>query len=234
MKLRIDLTKRLSRLQSDLQSDSKTLRYELDQLVGVAQGFSNPSVHADRIASNAYIESFAVHCRALIYFLFGHLEEITANGKSERFAALRDSDIVAFDFHRGGDRDHTQPTEVMLQAKRQADKHVAHITTDRREANQPGSTKESVWNLSQATSAICSVLSCFLSKAPQGNFDAAELQRMYELIAGWGRWNSAPTVQSLSQSGSSVNSLLALGLQAKTEPRTLSPETGFNMHGKTE
>ena len=99
MELRIDHKKRASRCQAELESDSKTVRYELDMLVGLAQGFSSPGVQADRIASNAYVESFAVHCRALIFFLFGHLDGITANGNTERFAAPRDSDIFAFDFH---------------------------------------------------------------------------------------------------------------------------------------
>jgi hypothetical protein len=184
MKLRIDPTKRVPRLQSDLQSDSKTLRYELENLVGMAQEYSPLWGKTDPIRNNAYIEAFAVHCRALIFFLYGHLDEITANGKTERFSHnVRDNDVFAYDFHQSWGLNYPPPSEVMLDAKWQADKHVAHITTERREVNQPGSPKQSVWRLRDAASAICDVVACFLKKAPTQNFGAAELLQMNNSIA---------------------------------------------------
>jgi hypothetical protein len=234
MKPRIDPKKRPVRSQIELQSDSKTLRYELDMLVGLAERFSSLSDKADRVARNAYIESFAVHCRALIFFLFGHLNEITANGKTERFARERSTDVLALDFYGGWNQDWPPPTELMVRAKRQADKHVAHITIDRREVNQPGSGTESVWELSQAASAICDAMVCFLQKAPAHNFDVNELHRMRDLIAEWNRWKSAAQMQPPPQSGSSRQPSPGTGLQAKTDARALPSQTRFDMHGKTQ
>jgi hypothetical protein len=241
MKLQDKLHERALRSPADLESDSKTLRYELGMLVGLAQGYSTPAIQADRIATNAYVESFAVHCRALIFFLFGHLKEITANGSTENFSCLRKTDVLAFDFHREWQRDCPQPTEAMVKAKWQADKHVAHITTDRREVNQPGSDKESVWNLIESVTAICNTLTCFLSKAPPLNFNAIELQRIQDLITEWEglitEWDKRSVVvktHSLPESASPVDPVTRASVQAKTEAPTLSPHVGFNMHGKTE
>jgi hypothetical protein len=233
MKLRGELQKRALRSPAELECDSKTLCYELGMLVGLAQGYSSPAIQAVRIATNAYVESFAVHCRALIFFLFGHLDEITANGRTERFAVLRENDVLAFDFHREWHRDCPQPTEAMVQAKWQADKHVAHITTDRREVNQPGSGKESVWNLNGSVSAICNTLTYFLSKAPSLNFNAIELRRIQDLITEWERWSVVVKTHSLPQSASPAGPIMRTVVQAKTEAPALSPHVGFNMHGKT-
>lgn len=223
MKSRIDHNKRL-RSQTELQSDSKTVRYELKMLIRLAQGFS--AIQANPIARSAYIESFAVHCRALIFFLYGHLDEITACGKTEKFARVRDNDVFAIDYHHGWDKDCPPPTGMIVQSKWQADKHVAHIITDRREVNQSGSTKESVWNLSDAVSAICTPFADFLTKVRPQNLDATEMRRMSDLIA---EWTSAAKVQFVSPSEPP-----SVCLQAKTEARTLSPSSAFNIFGKTE
>ncbi len=159
MKPQADIYQRQQRPQSELHSDSKTVRYELEMLIGVADGFSDPHVQADVVVRNAFVESFAVHCRALILFLFGHLDEITANANTVGFARARSTDVLAFDFHRKWDQSYQPPTAIMVDAKVQADKHVAHITIDRRELNQTGSPKESVWDLRKITTELCHVFS---------------------------------------------------------------------------
>ncbi len=183
MTSRIDPTKRPPRSQSELQSDSKTLRYELENLVGIAQQFFPQWVDTDPIRNNAYIEAFAVHCRALIFFLYGHLEGITALGKPERFSALRKNDVIAYDFYPSWEKNCPPPSDILVEAKWQADKHVAHITEERREVNQPGSSKQSIWKLGDAASALCTVVAHFLSKAPSENFDSDELVRMKNAIS---------------------------------------------------
>lgn len=226
MKLRIEPNKRPFRSRPELQSDSKTVQYELKMLICLAQGFSAPPIQADPIARNAYIESFAVHCRALICFLYGHLDEITAGGNTEKFARVYNNDVFAIDYHHRWADDCPQPTGLIVQSKRRADKHVAHITTDRREVNQPGSTEESVWDLSGVASAICTPFEAFLRKVPPQNLDATELRRMNELIA---EWTSAAKVQFVSLSEPPSPPVC---LQAKTEACTLSPS--HSMFGKTE
>jgi hypothetical protein len=173
------------RQPSELRDDSKTLRYELEMLIRLARGYPSPDIQNNRISRNAYIESFAVHCRALIFFLFGHEESMTVNSQTERFGGLRPDDVIAFDFHPGWLRDCPQPTAVMLEAKQQADKHVAHVTTDRRNLNQPGK-KKSEWDLEAVTSQICREFDIFLTKAGTANatsFDPTALGDLKKLIA---------------------------------------------------
>jgi hypothetical protein len=182
-----NLEDRPSRSQANLQGDSRTLHYELGMLIQLARGFDTPDIQKNRIVKNAFIESFAIHCRALIFFLFGHWKERTVNGEILRFIYLNSNDVIAFDFHPGWVQDCPEHTKVMAEAKHQTDKHVAHITEERRELNQPGSPKESSWDLHAATTAIYSALDCFLAKAPSENFDATRLHEMKKLINGMDR-----------------------------------------------
>ncbi len=183
MKPRNELKTRRAFTPTELQSHSKTVRHELVTLVGIEERFSRPGFPDDVIAKNALIESFAMHSRALVVFLFGHLDQITVNYVTERFSALRVNDILAWDFHRGWEADCPQPVELIVRSKYQADKHVAHIITERREVNQLGSATESRWNFSDVTGEICRIFEHFLKTAPHANFDAAELKRMTDLLA---------------------------------------------------
>jgi hypothetical protein len=195
-KVRKDLGNRPERSRIELQIDSRTLRYELGMLIRLAQEFYSRDVLANPIASNAFIESFAVHCRALIHFLFGHLEEATVQGEKLRFGGLRPTDVIAYDFHRTWEQDCPEPTNILVQAKHQTDKHVAHITIDRRDLNQPGSGRDSNWDLREATSAICDTVGHFLAKAQPRSFDEIALRQMKTLIAEW----ASPTVLQASPS----------------------------------
>jgi hypothetical protein len=226
--MQIDPTKRPSRSLPDLHSDSKTVRYELENLIGIATEFSPDWADKNLIRNNAYIEAFAIHCRALILFIYGHLDGIAANGKTSRFPGIRDNDVVAYDFYRSWDSECPAPTELMVSSKFQADKHVAHITTERREVNQSGSAKESVWNIGNAASEISTIMAHFLAKAPAGNFDPAELRRMNASLAAVRTPAVSNRVYSVAPPMRPNSSL-----QAKTDARTLSPGGGFTIHGKT-
>jgi hypothetical protein len=233
MKSRIDPTKRPTRSQHDRQSDSKTLRNELENLVGLVQQYSPNWIDTDPVRNNAYVEAFAVHCRALIFFLYGHLEEITAKGKTERFSPLRENDVIAYDYYPSWSNDCPPPTDVLVDAKWQADKHVAHITEERREVNQPGSSKDSVWKLGRAASVICTVMELFLRKAPVQGFDASESDQMKSAISGLLRPDSPSQVPPMSAPFGAVAQAPASYFQAKTDARTISPQPSVNIHGKT-
>jgi len=181
MSPRKELSTRQPFKRTELHSDSKTVRYELVTLVSLEHELTRPNVQDNVTLSNAAIESFAVHYRGLLLFLYGHLDEITANGSTERFS-LRPSDVLGWDFYHGWATDCPVPSELIVRSKYRADKHVAHIVTDRREVNQAGSTTKSLWNLSAIASEICAVFSTFLTKAPPTNFDPAELERMMDLL----------------------------------------------------
>ena len=65
------MSKRKQFSETELQCDSKTLRYELENMIGIAQQDSPNWEQTDRLRNNVYVEAFAVHCRALIFFLYG-------------------------------------------------------------------------------------------------------------------------------------------------------------------
>jgi hypothetical protein len=206
-----------NRKPTELHHDSETLHYEFDMLVHLARGFSALD-NKDRLSRNAYLESFAVHCRALIFFLFGHDPLMTANGQLENFSGVQDSDVMAFDFHPGWPANCPQPAPVILDSKRQADKHVAHMTTDRRTRNQPGSLTTSEWDLEAVTSAICSVFDCFLRTAPAANFDPTKLREMEALVSEW----TSPPVLGVARcpvtTTMAMETEVRMSLRGKTQP----------------
>ena len=233
MQVRSEISQRPVRSIADLRSDSKTLRYELDMLIQTAMRYSAPVVQADVTSQNARVESFAIHCRALTYFLFGHLDEIDSGNQREGFAKPRPTDVLAQDFDPQWTTNCPQPTPALVQAKWQADKHVAHITTDRREVNQPGSAVESVWNLDEAVRAICSVMDKFLSSVPSTNIEPVELSRMKGLLTPWMTPPSPPSLMS-SFVPPAVSHAPNPASSAKSDARTISPHRPFGMHGRTE
>lgn len=227
MKQRIDHSNRQSRSATDLHSDSKTVRYEFENLLGIALAYCPNWRRDDPIRNNAYIEAFALHFRALLFFLYGHLNEITAGAKTEQFGRPFDTDVFAIDYDKSWNSHCPSPVEVLVTAKWQADKHVAHITTVRRDVNQIGSMKESVWRLKDAASAICDVVEVFLRQVPQQNFNPDELQKMKELVTNW---------QSRNQSQALSCSVSTPGLQSLpgvtgTDKSSIQPN--WSIHGKT-
>jgi len=130
------------------------------------------------------LESFAIHCRALILFLFGHLEGLEAKGKEpQRFASGKNTvnDIFAWDYDPDWPNHCPEPSEEMYYSKLRADKHVAHITTHRRGVNQPGGG-ESIWQISAAVNDICRNMLLWLSKSPMNNLDPDQARAMNELL----------------------------------------------------
>jgi hypothetical protein len=236
MSARIDPAKRPPRSRSELRSDSKTLRYELENLVGIADEYS-PSWRTtghDDVRSNAYVEAFAVHCRALIFFLYGHLDEITASAGTERFSMLRSNDIIAWDFYPSWEKVCPPPTDELVEAKWRADKHVAHLTVERREVNQSGSPKESVWGLASAASGICTGMKVFLDGAPAECLDERELDRMKNAISECLRLAPSPRAPTAPPPSGGADRAAARCAQATTDSAvTGSPQPRFDTHGRT-
>lgn len=232
MNIRSDISSRPNRSQAELWSDSKTVRYELDMLLSNADAYAQIAETSAVVLKNALVESFAVHCRAMIFFLFGHLDGIAANGVSEGFAKPRSTDVLAVDFCYGWSSTCPAPSEVLVRAKRQADKHVAHITTDRREVNQPGSGIESVWRIGEVAAEIAKVMDSFLRTAPANVIEWSERCRMSDLISPWLPTHAAsvPTPSTMPPSFHNTGQALC----GRTEPKTVSPPPGISFHGRTE
>jgi hypothetical protein len=238
MKVQPALKKCTQRLPAEFESDLKTVQYEPEMLLAIGK-YATLDSSLPRELKNACVESFALHCRALILLLYGHLDKIEANGEVEKFAPRRDTDVLAVDFNREWESKYRPPTKVLVDSKRQADKHVAHITIDRRGVNQPGSEKESVWRIGDAVEAIRAAFLAFVENAE--NVDAAALATMRELVA------RATTTTTPAGSREAVAPPAAWPevpralLCGKTEPPAVLPNpipqlawAGRNSHGEDE
>jgi hypothetical protein len=226
------LNSRPVRIPAELQADSGTVRYDLDMLVETARRYVEAEVK-DVVGRNMAVESFAIHCRAMIQFLFGHLEWIERPGKvQERFPPPRPTDVFAHDYHPGWRHDCPTPTEMLGDSKWRADKHVAHVTTDRRGVNQEGTGIESVWDIHAAVNELGAAMALFMAKAPLANFDAEELRKMKARLAPVVA--TKPAAPFIAKSGPLDDPLAAVNLCAKTDARTTAPPPAFYPYGTTE
>ncbi|MCC7408749.1 MAG: hypothetical protein IT442_11805 [Phycisphaeraceae bacterium] len=173
---------------------------------------------AARIASssngelrNVAVESFAIHCRALIVFFYAHKGKIKAGKTCEKFARLRGNDVVAIDYVVSWEERCPEPTEIIIKAKSQADKHVAHILTNRRGLNQPGSKDVSAWDVTESAGKICDVMACFLGLVPDENFDHESKKNMTEMIQTFHK-------ESGTSAGYKVNSVVSTTVSASAYP----------------
>jgi hypothetical protein len=181
---------RPKRLTQELCDDSKTLRYEFEMLIGTSQLCGT---FANTVVNNAIMESFALHCRALIQFFFGHLAYLTGTRGKPIGMSTRDNDVLAVDYVPTWQaRCITAPVEL-ADAKPQADKEIAHITIERRNVNQPGTGITSNWKIADAVEALRATMEDFLSQAPPGVVDPDAVQAMRELAGSNARVASTAT-----------------------------------------
>lgn len=229
------LASRTRRSQPELQADSGTVRYELSMLLALPQRYAEAEMLKDAEGMNMAVESFALHCRALILFLYGHWEWIEGpGGQQHHFAKAKPNDIFAWDYCPGWEHSCPVPPQALAEDKWRADKHVAHIVTERRGVNQPGTGIESRWPLGMAVQHIAGAMAHFLSIAPAGNFYSVELLRMQAMLSPWtGSSSSVRGAPVIAKSGP-LDDPLAPKLQARTDARTVSPHSGIWPHGKTE
>jgi len=216
------------RTNSELHSDSKTLWYELEMLFGVAQEYT---ASRSTTCHNACIESFAIHCRALIFFYYAHAGEISAGGVVEKFGQCRDTDVIAVDFAANWNTKSPAPTSILVESKKQADKQIAHITTDRRELNQPGGTLTAGWNLAEICQELAKITFTFLQAVPEINLLPDERQRMKSLIS--------PFLPRIPDPASSIVAIPVLSgpwrtpFNLATDVSTTSTHSAYNLQGRT-
>lgn len=228
------LRKRKPRTPAQLESDSKTVRYELEMLLEIAEEYAKCRSSLSRVVNNVFVESFAVHCRALVHFLYGHLDRIEAGAEKETFTCSRDNDVLAYDFDSDWASQYWKPTGVLVESKRQADKHVAHITTNRREVNQPGSGTESIWKIGDAAEAIKAAFREFLKGA--ANLDPEARAIMNKLVNP----QMTTTTPTTTPTAGPHPPTRAQGQSApvlhsgRTAPSAVPPMAGFHPYGRTE
>jgi hypothetical protein len=144
---------------SELSAYSKEhVLHEISMMVNCAQHLKSAfrgSPATVQVLRNTVIESFAIHVRNLVDFLYP--------------TRIRGDDVVADDFFEQGTRPAGFPaiSKRFEDARTRAHKQLSHLTTGRISGNAPG--KE--WDPELATE-ILAVLAQFVSTASQKKLDA--------------------------------------------------------------
>lgn len=218
--------------QSELISDSKTLEYEFKMLCAVAANIADGKVTGDWGSMNAHIESFAIHCRNMIFFFYAH-------DPANKAGLARDNDILAVDFFKK-DADWTGVcppiSTILVDAKPKADKQVAHITEQRRELNQP-TGPIAPWQIGDIVRDIARVVEAFLDHVPQQNLYRNLKTHLEQLAtAVLAATEPPPCSTHVPSPAARPSASLPFDFQAKTDVRTIAPPSGgmFGLHGKTE
>lgn len=127
-----------------LEYFSEHIRYEIQMLLNATVAISN-QLRVPNGLEHMPVESFAIHLRNLITFLYPYTH--------------RDNDVCATDFFtRAGTWEQIRPSlsSVLKEAKNRADKEVGHLTT-LRQAGTPETKKWDVTNLSREVMPILKI-----------------------------------------------------------------------------
>ncbi|QDU63605.1 hypothetical protein Pan216_44860 [Planctomycetes bacterium Pan216] len=220
--------------QDGLPLDSETVRYELEQLVGltIEHAKRNGDFGSDDV-NNACVEAFAIHYRALFDFFFGHLRKRTSSPTPDN---SRKTDVFAWDFANDWEERYLSPRpEFLVAYKEEANKKVAHITTDRRGVNQLDSDKISEWPMVDITREICDVMGKFLSLVPADKFADAELDRMKAIIDEFRQADPATeSVNTSSDTGQPNTAKLHPPSGVTSSDNSDTTQLRSSLHGKTK
>lgn len=240
--------KRPSRSADELKADFHTVLYEVKMLLSVADVYGrlgNPQSLSildisrespeKTTIGNALVESFAIHYRALIFFLFGHLGSISSgdrNPVTETFAQRRCNDVIALDYNERWCPECPDLCNAIVDSKRKADKEIAHITTERRNLNQSDSDVTPEWQIGSVAAEIAFHMNAFLESIPNDIIDAGSRLAMKSLLAPWllSHNKSLGTDRNANNTPSSVNPAIC----GKTTSSASMPDTRANTHGCTE
>jgi hypothetical protein len=141
----------MTRTKDDLKKASEHLHYEWDMLNYVAQAMVM-NFAGSGVLNNAMLESFAVHVRGLIFFLFPEKAK-----RDDVLATHFVSDAAAFETARG------VKSEILKKAQSRAGKEVAHLTYER--LNVTAEAKP--WPFGEIATEVNRVMKIFLQHADQ-------------------------------------------------------------------
>ena len=128
---------------------SEHVRYEVQMLLHVTSAIL-VKIQTLEMLKHVAIESYAIHLRNLITFLYP--------------SSVRDSDVCAKDFFIDPERwSQIRPTlsESLDKAKKRADKEVGHLTT----ARLSGSPEEKTWDVRSLSGEIFPLMLLFVESA---------------------------------------------------------------------
>lgn len=146
-----------------LAYSAEHVRYEFDMFNWLGQVCGNPTVRLRAPSSedatrlnNVLVESFAIHVRNVIDFLYMDTSKPT--------------DVVAADFFPRADWAQTRPpiSPSLNAARVRANKEIAHLTTDR----IAGSPPEKAWDFAGLAAELRPVLRLFISGALSSRLSA--------------------------------------------------------------
>jgi len=141
----------MERTQDDLKKASEHLHYELGMLNSVAQAMAMNFVGAG-VLNNAMLESFTIHVRGLIFFLFPEntkLDDVLAN----HYVV----DVAAYEAARG------PKSNILKKAQSRAAKEVAHLTYERLKVT----AEIKPWAFIEIATEVNRVVKIFLQYADQ-------------------------------------------------------------------
>jgi hypothetical protein len=131
-------------------NESDAVYYEIKMLNDVADEIPNS---CKKVIHDALVESFVIHARVLVDFLYGH-----PNKDPQK------RDIIArgfFDFSKSWP---SEPPDDLKEVKKRADKLAAHLTCDR--VIQYRSDKG--WPITQIKNRLNKIINDWLKTVPQG------------------------------------------------------------------
>ncbi|MDA1174000.1 MAG: hypothetical protein O2826_05715 [Chloroflexi bacterium] len=128
---------------------SEHLCYEVEMFFEIGSALKRPAAERAMFINNALVESFVIHLRNLVDFLY--------------MDRPRPTDIVANDYTTGGNWNEQRPpiSENLEIAGRRADKEIAHLTTNR----ITGATAAKAWDVGGIMDEIRALLHRFVAVA---------------------------------------------------------------------
>ena len=142
---------RKQRSNAELQEASKHLHYELDMLLGTARLLATSVYSDDTVLSNALVESFTVHARVLLDFLYDQ-------------SPLSD-DVVASDYFTDPqDWISKRPAKssILTQVDSRVGKEIAHLTYVRNEVT----AEMKKWQFIEIANDVRRVIAVFVNAVP--------------------------------------------------------------------
>ena len=145
---------RLHRTDQELQNASDHLHYEIWMLTSLANGIGSGVAGQGPIA-NALLESFIIHVRTLMDFLYNDNPQ--------------PDDVIAEDYFSSPDewrKVRPELTDLLKSSKRRAGKEVAHLTYARLDVTPE--TKP--WAFIQIANELSAIINIFLQHVPKSKF----------------------------------------------------------------
>lgn len=141
----------MGRTEPQLEKASEHVKYELEMLTAALSFLSNGPDETNPHTWNAYLESFVIHIRSVIDFLYPPTNRQPDDILAEEYV----TDVAQWN------RDRPAKTNLLRDAKKKADKQVAHLTYVR-----VGADKD--WNWKAIWSDLENVAICFFDHLPPG------------------------------------------------------------------